>query len=924
MTQIDSSSLTTLRSLAEDLDFHKLVDCLDELESSDHLSEAERVELLPLQALGYLQTGDAEKGRDFYQQAQTNFNELSLEAKIDLAGVALLLHQAPKAQTWLEPIVEQFPGQPIALARLGHAYAMQNEFEAAKPLFEQSLALAPERITTRSTYLAVLLSLKDIEAATSQLQRLREQINSLKEDTSLRLVSTFTPIVNEHQLRLWVLTQDFAEAENWIAEMLPESSESVAKSDTAEKEKNKTQRQPLAPYFQAVSLYVRLLAENDLHSQATHFLGETIRDYKSHEESLPLKLQFAELAQLQGNQMQAVAMMRQAITQSPENIDLWCQLAKLQTHSSEKAGLNAAEKAVELFNAQCEAGEWSAEQQRNYTLKVKTTLASAKSQAQDFATAESLFDEVLTIEPDFVPALTALGQQKLQTGDIETTVELFERVKKIDPVSGLSALINARQYPEDEATLSKMEKAAYRPSLAGEVKSSLLFQLAAAWEKHKDYDKAFELAKQANDASRQFLQYDPKQHRNECARVRFAFSQSLYQHRPNYGLDSDLPVFVLGMPRSGTTLVEQILAGHSQIFGAGELGVIPQRIQGLQRWERHVGSGRRYPDCVDDLTEEVAKGIAQGILDELEALKAEDKPAANFVVDKLPHNFENIGLIKFFFPNARIISVRRDPRDIAISNYFTDYAAKHGGMGFAYDLTWIGEQLADHNLMMHHWHQVFPNEILEINYEDVVDDLEGSARKMLQYIGVDWESQVLDFNKVDRPVKTASVWQVRQPLYKTSKEKWRRYESYLAPLIKGTNAKIQPDPIDDMITLPEAGFLTDGVALFNDGQLDEAEYSFKKMLHHNPEHAAANYMVGLVYFRKGHFKEGIELVEKALEVCPWHRDWKESLLEAYKVTGQQDKVDQLAKALNLSQDDFNEQATEEHYFTQATMTQAPY
>ena len=203
-------------------------------------------------------------------------------------------------------------------------------------------------------------------------------------------------------------------------------------------------------------------------------------------------------------------------------------------------------------------------------------------------------------------------------------------------------------------------------------------------------------------------------------------------------------IFVLGMPRSGTTLVEQIIAGHSLIFGAGELGVVPSRIQGLNRWERHVGSGRSYPDCVDDLGAQVTHGIAAGMLKELKELAAESKPQARFIVDKLPHNFENVGLIKFLFPKAKIISVRRDPRDIALSNYFTDYAAKHGGMGFAYDLTWIGEQLADHNLLMHHWQQTFPGEILEVQYEDVVEDTEGMARKMLDYIGVAWEPQVLN------------------------------------------------------------------------------------------------------------------------------------------------------------------------------------
>jgi tetratricopeptide (TPR) repeat protein len=449
-------------------------------------------------------------------------------------------------------------------------------------------------------------------------------------------------------------------------------------------------------------------------------------------------------------------------------------------------------------------------------------------------------------------------------------------------------------------TLERMEKAARQPSMEGRVRSGLLLQLAAAWEKRQDYDKAFALAVEANASSKKSLRYDPKAHSQHCARIRHVFSRALFEHRKGCGVDSTLPVYVLGMPRSGTTLVEQIIAGHSQIFGAGELGVIPQRIQGLNRWERHTGSGRSYPDCIDDLNPYVTGGIANGILDELR----EYAPDAKHIVDKLPHNFENIGLIKFLFPKAKIISVRRDPRDIAISNYFTDYQAKHGGMGFAYDLTDIGEQLADHNLMMHHWEQLFPGEILEVNYEDVVEDLEGSARRMLDYIGVDWEPQVLAFNDLDRPVKTASVWQVRQPIYKTSKAKWERYRDHLAPLIKGTNTKIAWEPID-MVALPEPGLLTDGIAFYQQDKLDEAEYCFKKLLHHIPDHAAASFMVGLIYMRKGHVQEGVELMEKGLEKCPWNPNWRKDMIQAYELIGATDKAEALQRKLRSGADSAN-------------------
>ena len=526
-------------------------------------------------------------------------------------------------------------------------------------------------------------------------------------------------------------------------------------------------------------------------------------------------------------------------------------------------------------------------------LQAKNAMAQVESQAQKFELAESLFCEVLEQNPWFVPALTGLGQMQMQRGNIDEAIALYEKVKTVNPAQGYSALINARQFPQDEETLQRMERAARQPGLEGRVKSGLLLQIASACEKRKEYDRAFALAEESNNAQRKQLRYDPKEHRNYCFRIRSRYSKALYEHRKGCGVDSTLPVFVLGMPRSGTTLVEQIIAGHSQIFGAGELGVIPSRIQGLNRWERHVGSGRHYPDCVDDLSPYICQGIANGVLDELRELASEDKPGAQHVVDKLPHNFENIGLIKLLFPNARIISVRRDPRDIAMSNYFTDFQAKHGGMGFAYDLTWIGEQLADHNLLMHHWNQLFPGEILEVNYEDVVNDLEGSARKMLDYIGVEWEEQVLGFNELERPVKTASVWQVRQPIYKTSKAKWKRYQKHLTPLIKGTNAQILPDPINDMITLPVPAFLQDGVALFNDDDLDGAEMCFKKLLHHNPEHAAANYMVGLVYCRKGYLDEAIPLLEKALSSCPWQKEWRDNLSKAYEKTGQKTKAEAL-------------------------------
>lgn len=848
-------------------------------QAQNHWQNTQDTDCLPLISLAYAHQGYPAEAEHWLQQAVTQQDTLSPEALTDLGGVLTVLGRFEEAERYLKQALSQKGSLDLAVARLGFCAMMCDDVATAQLLYEQSLRLRPNRISVLANLASLYVHKQQYEQAEKTLHQATETLNQLSEQTPETLLQYYQNNLDGIRLQLWVDTESFDSAEQWL--------DVQGEADTETGSEAQQER-----YSHLCRRYSTLLAEADRHAQAGEFLA---RQLKAQPDNRELLLHQAGLAQVQGYFMQAVALIRKAIKLEPDDPGLWIELADVSLHRMDQQAREAAEKALELAGALEESEAYPVERIRFLQLRAKNMLAQVECQEENFERSELLFNEVLAEQPWFLPALQGLGQQSMQQGNIDRAIELFEKVKQLDPVRGYTSLINARQFPDDEDTLHKMEQAALRPGLEGKMRSGILFQLASAWEKRKDYDKAFELVQKANDASRKFLPYKSKQHRNECARIRMAFCKALYEHRPNYGSDSTVPVYVLGMPRSGTTLVEQILSGHSQIFGAGELGVIPQVAQGLERWERHVGSGRHYPDCIDDLTKEVTQGIADNVLKELQ----EYAPEAKHIVDKLPHNFENIGLIKFLFPNARIISVRRDPRDIAISNYFTDYQAKHGGMGFAYDLTDIGEQLADHNLLMHHWQQVFPGEILEINYEDVVEDLEGSARKLLDYIGVEWEPQVLKFNELERTVKTASVWQVRQPIYKTSKAKWKRYEDYLAPLIQGTNAKIEWDPIEDMITLPEAGFLTKGVEHYKQGNLDEAERSFKKMLHHNPDHAACNYMTGLVYFCKNHYKDGIEFVEKALKIAPWHKEWQQNLIKAYEIIGDQDKVTFLRQKYRL-------------------------
>jgi tetratricopeptide (TPR) repeat protein len=868
--------LEILRQLADQQQFALLVD------NAHHCwQESADPAALALLALACAHLGDRASAEDAMAQLEPWVQALDLEARVDLAAAYILTARMREAQALLSAALGEQPGNALALARMAFCHLQTGQWSDARRLYRQAAEGAPHRLPVWAALARLDVQADDPGSAQAALDAAQAQLVTQRGVLPAAVTQAFTAQFNGLQLEIWLQRDGTAQAEAWL----------------------ETQRTllPEDDWVAYVSHYAGVLAGCDRHAEADTALREALKAYP---ENLALLGQVAELAQVQGRTMQAVLVLRRGLAlakrkgePTPRLIGLWTRIAEASLRGFDQQARQAAEAAMALAEGLVASDELPEPRLRALRWQAQSALAQVESEEQHFEKAEALYTAILAENPWFLPALQGLGHQQMLRGRIDEAVALFERVQEINPTRGASSLINARQIPDDPQTLERMERLAHQPSLEGSTRSGLLFQLAAAWEKRNDFERAFALATEANQASRVHLKYAPQDHRQRCARIRHAFGKALFEHRSDCGYRGEhesLPVFVLGMPRSGTTLVEQIIAGHSLIFGAGELGVIPSRIQGLNRWERHVGSGRSYPDCVDDLNPYVTRGIAEGVLKELKELATVSKPQARFIVDKLPHNFENIGLIKFLFPQAKIISVRRDPRDIAMSNYFTDYAAKHGGMGFAYDLTWIGEQLADHNLLMHHWNQLFPGEILEVQYEDVVEDTEGMARKMLDYIGVSWEPQVLNFATLDRPVKTASVWQVRQPIYKTSKAKWRRYQQHLAPLLAGTNARITWEPIA-METLPTPGMLTDGVALYKEEKLNEAEYEFKKLLHHFPEHAAANFMVGLIYVRKGHLQDGIALMAKALEICPWKHHWRQDLIQAYEMAGETDKAQSLKR-----------------------------
>ena len=815
--------------------------------------------LLALLGTLYCQQQNFEKGRECLEKISPNSQNFSAETLTDIAAIHLLLKEPVLALQKLEHALQLNPEFYLAQTRRGLVFMQLGRFSDAQTDLQTALTHSP--IT---------------QHAALHINIARCALFLGENETALTHVETAQTLGAAH-LEQWL----YVAVDSYIALNLWEKAESAVQhaleAGVAE--------------LKAVKLLALILAAQDKHDQAAHSLRNAL---KKHPEDVELFTQLAALARVQGRYGEVVRYMQAAIKLEPENASLWSQLAQLgQKHFDENGARLAAEKAIVLT------------EQETGIARAEALVAMASVTTEEIK-AEDYYQQALQHVPDYVPASLGLGHLLLQWGRIDEAIALFENITARHPVAGYGALINARRFPDDVEVLAKIETMAYIPSLQGAVSSSLLFDLAAAYEHRKEYDKAFHFAHEANAASRKFLPYDAKQHTQHCSAIRHTFNQHFFQQTADYGNPSELPTFVLGMPRSGTTLVEQILGGHPEIFVAGEIAILSNVIQKLNAWERHLGSGLHYPDCVRDLTIDQAQYFANEVLAELRQYA----PNAKHIVDKLPHNFEHIGLIRLLFPNAPIIHVLREPRDVAVSNYFVDYQAKFGGMGFAYDLADIGLQLRDYQALMQHWDYVLAKPVLTIRYEDVVADTESAARKILAYLQLEWTDAVLNYQNLERAVKTASVWQVRQPIYNTSTEKWRRYQDFLQPLEAVLNAPIENDEIEAIIENLPAGYFFQGMAYLRENKSVQAAEVFQAILSNNPHHASALHMLGISFYQQKQLETALKLVKKSIALHPHHANWYQNLGAIYAALGMKteaqaaDKKAKNLKTLQSTHDDF--------------------
>jgi hypothetical protein len=268
------------------------------------------------------------------------------------------------------------------------------------------------------------------------------------------------------------------------------------------------------------------------------------------------------------------------------------------------------------------------------------------------------------------------------------------------------------------------------------------------------------------------VRFEAEQYRRWSSKPLDVFTPAYFEEHAGLGAPSERPVFIVGMPRSGTTLVEQILASHPQVYGADELTTIFDIVCALE--QRSAGNAA-YPDNIAALDASALHWGARQYLDHLQTI---DSQAAR-VTDKMPTNFFHLGLIAVMLPGARIIHCRRDAMDVCLSNFVQMFAEGHY---YSYDLSDTAIYYRGYEQVMSHWREVLPTRIFDVQYEELVEDPERISRALVDYIGLDWDERCLAFHQTERAVRTASNWQVRQPIYKTARKRWRNYEKYLTEL----------------------------------------------------------------------------------------------------------------------------------------------
>ena len=526
---------------------------------------------------------------------------------------------------------------------------------------------------------------------------------------------------------------------------------------------------------EAEGLYRQVLGQQPNHAAALHFLGLLLHQTGRSEEGLDLNEQSvtlqpgnADFPNNMGTVMRdlgriaaAVDFFRGAVDIRPD------QLAARDNLGSSLKQLGQLDAAEEIYRGTIGRNP--------FHVRARVGLAETLQEAGRLDESIALFREALSIRPKDAELLYGLGVAMMEKGKLDEAAGLARQAVAIAPNMAKAWLLltQVKRQTERDKELAGMEAEHAKAPQGSLARMQLSFGLGKVNDDLKDYGRAFDYFAEGNAIRRKIINYDPVRTRDEFEAMKAAFDAAFFEKHRSSGISDDTPIFVVGMPRSGTTLVEQIIASHPQVYGAGELNILKTAVG--KQFPMSMPGG--FPAGIADMPDKAFAEAGQAYLDMLHSRY----PGYRHVTDKMPGNFLLVGFLHMMLPKAKIVHCARDAAATCLSIFKVHFRGDSHRYG--YDL---GELADFHNLytdIMAHWHKVLPGVVHDVRYEDFVADQEGQTQALIAHLGLPWDDKVLSFHETDRPVRTASAAQVRQPMYQGSVDLWKRYGDRLKPLL---------------------------------------------------------------------------------------------------------------------------------------------
>ncbi len=596
-----------------------------------------------------------------------------------------------------------------------------------KKSLDEAILIAPDFIMARDTYGDLLF----IQGQPDQA--LKEYQYTLQLDPSRTHIEEKIERAKELQIKLQTLQKKAQEDHSIISQQRLSFEEEM----TQAREHKESGRGK-----EAEDIYRSILKRDPNHVEAARLLARIAMDHERYHE--------------------AEILLMRVVKNAPDYARAWIDLANTQNDQDKHH--EATKSAHELLRITPESAE-------SYMLYAGIIGSAGRHEAAIIA-----YEKAIKLSPQKAGAFSSMAHHLKTIGRQDEAIAAYRHSIAIKPdhTESYWSLVNLKTFQFKDEEIDTMQALLLKKDLSDESRVHLHNALGLEYESRKEYQKSFDNMTKCNQLRRKAESYDPVETESLHQKIITIFNAGFFEQDAADVSDVS-PIFIVGLPRSGSTLLEQILASHTQVEGTYELSDLSRTMQSVRR--QNPRGKKSFPESLEHFNLQQWVAIGQGYLESTQKYRTDRA----FFVDKNPNNFTFIGALKLALPNAKIINARRHPLDSCYGSYKQLFAS---GQSFSYDLVELGEYYLQYQNLMEYWHQVLPNFILDVHYENVVNDLETEVERILDFCGLPFEEHCLRFHETERAVKTASSEQVRQPLYSSSVNLWRNYENNLGDLIE--------------------------------------------------------------------------------------------------------------------------------------------